>query len=92
MPRDPAPRSAAYVSGITETDLKKIVLAIQLLAAGRSKKSTLVSTGNCDDPSQGRRPMVSLSVANMRSQRRGIDDVRVLFYKPHGDCVVKSGR
>jgi hypothetical protein len=48
----------AYVPGITETDLKKIVLAIQQLAAGRSNAvgtvtlatgaaSTVVSDNNC---------------------------------------------
>lgn len=48
----------AYVPGITETDLKKIVLAIQSLAAGRSNavgtvtlatgaSTTVVSTPNC---------------------------------------------
>ncbi len=48
----------AYVPGITETDLKKIVLAIQQLAAGRSNavgsvtlatgaSSTMVATANC---------------------------------------------
>ena len=48
----------AYVPGITETDLKKIVLAIQQLAAGRSNavgsvtlatgaSSTTVPTANC---------------------------------------------
>jgi hypothetical protein len=48
----------AYVPGITETDLKKIVLAIQNLAAGRSNaigtvtlvtgaSTTTVSTPNC---------------------------------------------
>jgi hypothetical protein len=48
----------AYVPGTTETDLKKIVLAIQQLAAGRSNavgtvtlatsaSSTTVTTANC---------------------------------------------
>ncbi|MCK1387373.1 hypothetical protein [Bradyrhizobium sp. 21] len=48
----------AYVPGITETDLKKIVLAIQQLAAGRSNavgsvtlttgaSNTTVTTANC---------------------------------------------
>jgi hypothetical protein len=48
----------AYVPGITETDLKKIVLAIQQLAAGRSNAvgtvtlatgaaSTVVADKNC---------------------------------------------
>jgi hypothetical protein len=48
----------AYVPGITETDLKKIVLAIQQLAAGRSNAvgtvtlatgaaTTTVTTPNC---------------------------------------------
>jgi len=48
----------AYVPGINETDLKKIVLAIQQLAAGRSNavgnvtlatgaSSTTVTTPNC---------------------------------------------
>jgi hypothetical protein len=48
----------AYVPGVTETDLKKIILAIQQLAAGRSNavgsvtlatgaSSTTVTTANC---------------------------------------------
>jgi hypothetical protein len=48
----------AYVPGVAETDLKKIVLAIQQLAAGRSnavgsvtlttgQSSTTVTTANC---------------------------------------------
>jgi hypothetical protein len=48
----------AYVPGITETDLKKIVLALQNLAAGRSNavgsvtlaagsSTTTVTTANC---------------------------------------------
>ena len=48
----------AYVPGITETDLKKIILAIQQLAAGRSNavgsvtlatgsSTTVVSAPNC---------------------------------------------
>jgi len=48
----------AYVPGVTETDLKKIILAIQQLAAGRSNavgsvtlaagaSSTTVMTANC---------------------------------------------
>jgi hypothetical protein len=48
----------AFVPGITETDLKKIVLAIQQLAAGRSNAvgsvtlamgsaTTTVTTSNC---------------------------------------------
>lgn len=48
----------AYVPGITETDLKKIVLALQQLAAGRSNavgsvtlttgsSTTTVTTANC---------------------------------------------
>jgi hypothetical protein len=48
----------AYVPGLTETDLKKIVLALQQLAAGRSNAvgsvtlavgspSTTVQTSNC---------------------------------------------
>lgn len=48
----------AYVPGISETDLKKIVLAIQQLAAGRSNAvgsvtlvtgsaTTMVTTANC---------------------------------------------
>lgn len=48
----------AYVPGITETDLKKIVLAVQQLAAGRSNAvgtvtlatgaaTTVVTTPNC---------------------------------------------
>ncbi|MDI1265901.1 MAG: hypothetical protein PS018_21875 [bacterium] len=48
----------AYVPGITETDLKKIVLALQQLAAGRSNAvgsvtlstgsgTTTVTTANC---------------------------------------------
>ena len=48
----------AYVPGISETDLKKIVLALQQLAAGRSNAvgsvtlttgstTTIVTTSNC---------------------------------------------
>ena len=48
----------AYVPGLTETDLKKIVLAIQQLSAGRSNSvgtvtlttnaaATVVTDGNC---------------------------------------------
>lgn len=48
----------AYVPGLTETDLKKIVLALQQLAAGRSNavgsvtlatgsSTTTVTTSNC---------------------------------------------
>ena len=48
----------AYVPGLTETDLKKIVLALQQLAAGRSNavgsitlatgaSTTTVTTANC---------------------------------------------
>jgi hypothetical protein len=48
----------AYVPGITETDMKKIVLALQQLAAGRSNavggvtlatgsSTTTVTTANC---------------------------------------------
>ena len=48
----------AYIPGLTETDLKKIVLALQQLAAGRSNavgtvtlatgaSSTTVQTANC---------------------------------------------
>jgi len=51
-----------YVPGITETDLKKIVLAIQQLAAGRSNavgsvtlatgaSTTMVATANCAEGS-----------------------------------------
>ena len=52
----------AYVPGIAETDLKKVVLAIQQLAAGRSNavgsvtlatgtSSTTVTTPNCAEGS-----------------------------------------
>jgi hypothetical protein len=62
----------AYVPGITETDLKKIVLALQHLAAGRSNAvgsvtlatesaTTTVTTANC---AQGSTPILTPASAN----------------------------
>jgi len=62
----------AYVPGITETDLKKIVLAIQQIAAGRSNAvgsvtlatgsaTTTVTTANC---AQGSTPILTPASAN----------------------------
>jgi hypothetical protein len=62
----------AYVPGITETDLKKIVLALQQLAAGRSNAvgsvtlatgsaTTMVTTANC---AQGSTPILTTASAN----------------------------
>lgn len=62
----------AYAPGITETDLKKIVLAIQQLAAGRSNavgsvtlatglSTTTVSTPNC---AAGSTPILTPATAN----------------------------
>jgi len=62
----------AYVPGITETDLKKIVLAIQQLAAGRSNAtgsvtlatgaaSTVVTDKNC---AAGSTPILTAATAN----------------------------
>jgi hypothetical protein len=62
----------AYIPGITETDLKKIVLAIQQLAAGRSNAvgaatlapgaaTTVVTDKNC---SAGSTPLLTPTTAN----------------------------
>jgi hypothetical protein len=62
----------AYVPGISETDLKKIVLAIQQLAAGRSNATgsvtlatgsatTTVTTTNC---AAGSTPILTPASAN----------------------------
>lgn len=62
----------AYVPVITETDLKKIVLALQHLAAGRSNAvgivtlatgsaTTTVTTANC---AQGSTPILTPASAN----------------------------
>jgi hypothetical protein len=62
----------AFVPGITETDLKKIILAIQQLAAGRSNATgtvtlvtgaatTLVTDGNC---AAGSTPLLTPITAN----------------------------
>jgi hypothetical protein len=62
----------AYVPGITETDLKKIVLALQQLAAGRSNAvgsvtlvtgsaTTTVTTANC---AQGSTPILTPASAS----------------------------
>lgn len=62
----------AYAPGIAETDLKKIVLAIQQLAAGRSNAvgsvtlatgspTTTVSTPNC---AAGSTPILTPATAN----------------------------
>lgn len=66
----------AYVPGITETDLKKIVLAIQQLAAGRSNavgsvtlatgaSSTTVTTANC---AAGSAPILVPASANAATE------------------------
>ena len=66
----------AYVPGITETDLKKIVLALQHLAAGRSNAvgsvtlatgsaTTTVTTANC---AQGSTPILTPASANAAAE------------------------
>lgn len=66
----------AYVPGITESDLKKIVLAIQQLAAGRSNAvgsvtlatgsaTTTVSTPNC---AAGSTPILTPATANAAAE------------------------
>lgn len=66
----------AYVPGITETDLKKIVLAIQQLAAGRSNATgtvtltvgaatTVVSDKNC---AVGSVPILTPTTANAATE------------------------
>ena len=66
----------AYAPGITETDLKKIVLAIQQLAAGRSNavgtvtlatgsSATMVSTPNC---ATGSTPILTPATANAATE------------------------
>jgi hypothetical protein len=66
----------AYVPGITETDLKKIVLAIQQLAAGRSNAtgtvtlatsaaSTMVTDKNC---AAGSTPILTPITANASAE------------------------
>ena len=66
----------AYVPGITETDLKKIVLALQHLAAGRSNAvgtvtlatgsaTTTVTTANC---AQGSTPILMPASANAAAE------------------------
>jgi hypothetical protein len=66
----------AYVPGITETDLKKIVLAIQQIAAGRSNAvgsvtlatgsaTTTVTTANC---AQGSTPILMPASANAAAE------------------------
>lgn len=66
----------AYVPGITETDLKKIVLAIQQLAAGRSNAvgsvtlvagsaTTTVTTANC---APGSTPILTPASANAAAE------------------------
>jgi hypothetical protein len=65
-----------YVPGITETDLKKIVLAIQQLAAGRSNAtgsitlttgaaSTVVTDKNC---AAGSTPILTAATANASAE------------------------
>jgi hypothetical protein len=67
---------SAYVPGITETDLKKIVLAIQQLAAGRSNAvgtvtlatgaaSTVVTDKNC---ALGSTPLLTPVTANAAAE------------------------
>jgi hypothetical protein len=66
----------AYVPGISETDLKKIVLAIQQLAAGRSNATgsvtlatgsatTTVTTANC---AAGSTPILTPASANAAAE------------------------
>jgi hypothetical protein len=66
----------AYVPGITETDLKKIVLALQQLAAGRSNAigtvtlatgvaTTVVTDKNC---SAGSTPLLTPVTANAAAE------------------------
>ncbi len=66
----------AYVPGITETDLKKIVLAIQQLAAGRSNAvgtvtlatgvaTTVVTDKNC---AAGSTPLLTPATANAATE------------------------
>jgi hypothetical protein len=66
----------AYVPGITETDLKKIVLAIQQLAAGRSNAvgtvtlatgsaTTVVTDKNC---AAGSVPLLTPTTANAAAE------------------------
>lgn len=66
----------AYVPGITETDLKKIVLAIQQLAAGRSNAvgavtlatgsaTTVVTDRNC---AAGSTPLLTPATANAATE------------------------
>lgn len=66
----------AYVPGLTETDLKKIVLALQQLAAGRSNavgsvtlttgsSTTTVATSNC---AAGSTPILVPSSANAATE------------------------
>jgi hypothetical protein len=66
----------AYVPGITETDLKKVVLALQQLAAGRSNAvgtvtlatgspTTTVTTANC---APGSTPILTPASANAATE------------------------
>ena len=66
----------AYVPGITETDLKKIVLAVQQLAAGRSNAvgtvtlatglgTTVVADKNC---AAGSTPLLTPTTANAATE------------------------
>jgi hypothetical protein len=66
----------AYVPGITETDLKKIVLAVQQLAAGRSNAAgmvtlatgtatTVVTDKNC---AAGSTPLLTPATANAATE------------------------
>jgi hypothetical protein len=66
----------AYVPGITETDLKKIVLAIQQLSAGRSNAvgtvtlatgaaTTVVTDKNC---AAGSTPLLTPTTANAAAE------------------------
>ena len=70
---------SAYVPGITETDLKKIVLAIQQLAAGRSNAvgtvtlatgaaTTVVPDKNC---ALGSTPLLTPLTANAAAEVGG---------------------
>jgi hypothetical protein len=66
----------AYVPGITETDLKKINLAIQQLAAGRSnatgtvtlKPSAAITVVNDNNCAAGSTPLLTPTTANAAAE------------------------
>lgn len=86
----------AYVPGITETDLKKIVLAIQQLAAGRSNavgsvtlatgaSSTMVTTANCAAGSFGieddDRKELRADFQHLRRWRKSVEQAQSYTFK-----------